>query len=85
MTELVIRNCTQAVTCDAKWENLEETKNLGIRFCQNCQKNVHLCSSDNALVEAVRLNQCVAINPNDSSSELDLMIGLWTPTNLIKK
>lgn len=61
MDPLTIRNCTFAFKCTAKWDELAETHDDKIHFCGECQKEVHLCEDDEELVEAVRLNRCVAI------------------------
>ncbi len=61
MSDLTIRNCVFAFKCTAKWEELDETADDSIKFCQECQKEVHYCSDDDELVTAVRLNRCVAI------------------------
>ncbi len=84
MSELTIKNCERAVSCDAKWEQMQETRDSSIRLCQQCAKDVHLCKTDKELNEAVRLNRCAAINKTDVTSVENLTIGLWIPTNLIK-
>lgn len=57
-----IRNCRFAFKCQQKWEELDETSNDSIRFCNECQKEVHLSIDDDTLVENIRLNRCVAID-----------------------
>ena len=59
--EYLIRNCTIAFKCKAKWEDLPDDGIKTVRFCEDCQKEVHLCTSDNDLAEAMRDNLCVAI------------------------
>jgi hypothetical protein len=61
MSDLTIRNCLFSFKCTAIWEELEDTSEESIRFCQDCQKEVHYCANDDELVSAVRLNRCVAI------------------------
>lgn len=64
-SKLTIRNCKFAYRCSAKWEDLEETEDDEIRFCNDCQKEVFFCDSDDTLVALVKLNRCVAIlKPN---------------------
>jgi hypothetical protein len=58
---LTIRNCTFAFKCTAQWDELTPTDDDKINFCQDCQKEVYLCEDDDELVNAVRLNRCVAI------------------------
>ncbi len=62
MSDQTIRNCIFAFKCSAIWEELDETVDDSIRFCQDCQKEVHYCANDDELVAAVRLNRCVAID-----------------------
>ena len=35
-----IRNCKLAYECPLLWENLQETKDPAIRFCNKCKENV---------------------------------------------
>lgn len=63
--KLTIRNCKFAYKCTAKWDNLQETEDESIRFCDECQKEVFFCDSDDTLVSLVKLNRCIAIlKPN---------------------
>ena len=63
MTEnTVIRNCTFAFKCEAKWEQLEILDFDNIRFCNICQKEVYFCHDDDELIQNIHLNRCVAIN-----------------------
>jgi hypothetical protein len=59
--DLTIRNCVFAFKCTAKWSELTPTDDDKISFCQDCQKEVHLCEDDDELVKSVRLNRCIAI------------------------
>ncbi len=56
----VIRNCTFAFKCEAKWEQLEKLDYDSIRFCNDCQKEVYFCYDDHELISNIRLNRCVA-------------------------
>lgn len=56
-----IRNCVFAFRCEAEWDDLDETKEKRIRFCNQCQKQVHFCDTDEQLVNAIKSNLCVAI------------------------
>ena len=63
--KLTIRNCKFAYKCSAKWDNLQETEDESIRFCDECQKEVFFCDSDDTLISLVKLNRCIAIlKPN---------------------
>lgn len=70
---LTIRNCVFAFKCSAKWYELAPTNNDKINFCQDCQREVHLCEDDEALAAAVRLNRCVAIYQQDGMVMGDLV------------
>jgi hypothetical protein len=39
--KLTIRNCRFAYKCSAKWEDLQETGDEFIRFCDDCEKEVY--------------------------------------------
>jgi hypothetical protein len=55
-----IRNCVFAYKCEADWEKLEDTNKEKIRYCGECDREVHFCEDDKELTEAVRENFCVA-------------------------
>ncbi|MDP2229944.1 hypothetical protein [Methylotenera sp.] len=63
-----IRNCTFGFRCEEKWEDMKETyldiaetiKTKG-RFCGVCKEQVYLISTSDELMDAIKLNQCVAI------------------------
>jgi hypothetical protein len=77
---LTIRNCIFAFKCVAKWDNLTPTDDDKIHFCQDCQKEVHLCEDDDELVVAVRLNRCVAIYREEFGGERMLLGDVaWDP------
>ncbi len=62
---LTIRNCKFAFKCSARWDDLQETEDEYIKFCDDCQKEEFFCGNDDDLVAQVRLNRCVAIlKPN---------------------
>ena len=62
MSDLTIRNCVFGVKCTAQWDDLEDTDDFSVKFCQYCQKEIYYCSDDEELVKSVRLNRCVAID-----------------------
>ena len=68
--KLTIRNCKFAYRCSAKWDDLQETDDDDIRFCNDCQKEVFFCDSDDTLVTFVKLNRCVAILKSKSNERL---------------
>ena len=63
--KLTIRNCKFAYKCNAKWDDLQDTEDDEVKFCDDCQKEVFFCGSDDELIAQVHLNRCVAIlKPN---------------------
>lgn len=60
-----IRNCRFAFKCDKKWNDLIETEDSDIRFCNGCEKEVHFCADDDELARSVKLNRCVAFMRED--------------------
>jgi hypothetical protein len=78
MTSLQLRNCEFAFECDAEWDKLAETENVKIRFCNDCEKQVHHCVDDKELVYAIRANLCVAIEqpyPQTKKTEHRMLMG----------
>ena len=55
-----ISNCRFAYKCAKTWDSLEESKTPDIKFCNDCQRNVYFCHDDSQLVEAIKMNHCVA-------------------------
>ncbi len=60
----VIRNCPWGYKCDKQWQELTPTANAGVRFCTQCQKEVHWVENRIQLADAVLLNRCVAFDLN---------------------
>ena len=61
-TKINIRNCVFGFECKKKWDELRQTQVQGIRFCVSCGKNVYEIHDKDALLEAIQLNRCIAIN-----------------------
>jgi hypothetical protein len=57
----LIRNCRFAFRCHGRWDLLEQTHDLRIRYCHECAQDVVLCLSDGELTAALEANHCVAI------------------------
>lgn len=80
MSDLTIRNCVFAFKCNAVWDDLDDTDEDSIKFCQDCLKEVHYCANDLELAHAVKLNRCVAIEKESGSRWLgDIDLGLIKP------
>jgi hypothetical protein len=75
--EYLIRNCKVAVDCKAKWEELPDDGIQGIRFCEACQTEVHLCQTSTELMDAMVQNQCVAIELRNDKRQM--FMGLVKP------
>lgn len=56
-----IRNCTFAFKCEKKWALLTQTKSNDVRFCEDCQREVFFCRTDEQLRESIVMNRCVAV------------------------
>ena len=56
-----IRNCTFVFKCDRQWSLLKKTSLPNVRFCEDCEREVFYCETDQQLAESVALNRCVAI------------------------
>ena len=60
-----IRNCVFAFKCTRAWEGMRKTDSKNIRFCEDCQREVHFCRDSRSLSHAIALNRCVAIVVED--------------------
>lgn len=56
-----IRNCTFRYACPRDWDQLQETKRDGIRYCDSCHANVYLCETNAQLLRHMLSDHCVAI------------------------
>ena len=56
-----IRNCIFSYKCEKKWDQLTPLKQIDVRFCDSCQKEVYFCRTDEKLRESIVLNRCVAV------------------------
>jgi hypothetical protein len=66
-----IHNCKLAVRCDKQWADMSPTDSENIRHCATCKRDVVLCTNRKEFQEAVRLDQCVALDvlvPVDAES-----------------
>ena len=68
-----IRNCVFAYKCEADWEKLEDTNKEKIRYCKDCDREVHFCEDDKELTDAVRENFCVAFERIEKNRKFTLM------------
>ena len=57
-----IRNCINGHRCEKKWVDLTVAWSWPIvRYCGECKRSVHLCTTDSELVVAIKHNRCVAV------------------------
>lgn len=56
-----IRNCPFRFDCSKTWDALQETEDMTIRFCEQCQRPVHYCKTQSELHEAIVKDQCVLV------------------------
>lgn len=47
--------------CPKLWENLDPTDDRRIRFCETCQKQVHLCENMEEVARHAHAGNCIAI------------------------
>lgn len=62
-----IRNCQFRFQCPKSWDALQQTDDLTIRYCEQCQRTVHYCKTPTELQEAIVKDQCVAVEIVDTS------------------
>lgn len=58
-----IENCTKlfAFRCPKKWENLKETAEADVRYCESCDKTVRYCHDIYDARRVARTGGCVAV------------------------
>ena len=70
-----IRNCDPqfSLRCPKQWSQLSSTDKPTVRFCKQCNQNVHFCVTTDELAQRTAANQCVAFCDSESQS---VMLGL---------
>jgi type IV pilus assembly protein PilB len=63
MTERPIQNCRLRFQfkCPKDWDALQETAEVGVRFCGECHKQVYLCQSKQEAAQHAMAGHCVAL------------------------
>ncbi len=56
-----IENCAFTFKCPQTWEQLSQTDEKNVRFCGQCESNVHLCNTDEEFLQHVQNRHCIAI------------------------
>lgn len=59
-------NCELAFKCTKDWFELEPTDKAGIKYCNQCEEDVHLCTTQEELDDAMKHKYCVAFIKNPS-------------------
>lgn len=62
---LLIDNCSASdfeFVCPKKWSELRKSYVEGVRYCDQCKKNVYLCRTDADIKLYDSVNYCIAIS-----------------------
>lgn len=85
VTRAPIEKCQFAFECPKKWSSLTPTKNLEVRFCDTCRRNVFYCHTISEAREHARNGECVAVDlmvprlENDLPDEEHRTLGFMAP------
>ena len=65
-----VRNCDPqfSLQCPKQWSQLASTDTPTIRFCDQCDQNVHFCLTADELNQRTSQNQCVALCDSETQS-----------------
>lgn len=81
-----IRNCEFRFQCTKTWDSLKPTEDLSVRFCDQCQRTVHYCSTPTQLHDAIVKNRCVAAEIRYApSGSIEIEIGEVSPPGYLTK
>lgn len=69
MTRTFIRNCAWGYSCDKKWDALRETDDKKVKFCDACEREVHMSLTPEELAKNVSLNRCVSFKSDIISTD----------------
>ena len=73
---VTIRNCTFAYKCNMNFDELNDTDNRNIKFCTQCQREVHYCATDEEIVDAIQRNKCIAIYNPYNICDSEMILGM---------
>ncbi|HVF85638.1 MAG TPA: hypothetical protein VM821_06630 [Abditibacteriaceae bacterium] len=61
-TDTIVVNCDIKFRfeCPKLWQNLDDTQEPDVKFCDACQREVFLCSSDEETMEHAEQGHCIA-------------------------
>jgi hypothetical protein len=64
----------KSLNCPEQWQKLEPTDDDKVRFCDKCERKVHLVVNDEELGRAIRMDQCIAWEvPEDVRKKYDTL------------
>ncbi|MDH5300131.1 MAG: hypothetical protein OEW58_02070 [Gammaproteobacteria bacterium] len=61
-----VRFCEFSFKCPKLWQNLDETDDPAVRYCNSCQQQVYLCVGREELRDALNKGYCVALPDEDN-------------------
>lgn len=72
-----IRNCLPMLrlVCPQRWEALAPTEEAQVRHCDQCDRRVHLCSTDEETIAHARAGHCIAREMPDASELPHVYVG----------
>jgi len=80
-----IRNCSFGFECHQKWEDLLKRKEKNVKYCNECEREVHLILTNDELAHAIKFNHCIAIKiRHDEIPEpkrTKITVGMINPPN----
>ena len=89
-----IENCQHfTYSCPLRWESLQPTDQVRIRFCATCDRTVHHCNTLEEARDKARQGHCVAVDsqlcrtkgdltPDDAFAEGEMTMGEFDPSEL---
>jgi len=73
MKNALIQKCPLRYRCPRLWNELEETEVDSVRFCNECERDVFLCLTEESYQKAIEQGLCVALQ---SEVEEELVLGM---------
>lgn len=68
MKQTEVLDCNYRKLCPQTWENLEETKNEKVRFCDMCRREVFYAVNKKEAVKLARNRKCVAFEMTEDEN-----------------
>ena len=64
--------------CPKQWDDLQQTADQAVRYCQECKENVYLTRNDTETLQRARAGQCVA-RMSPPEDEGHILVGEVSP------